>query len=465
MASSNSHSRSAFLGKTGSDEAPLDRTYYQILNVSPTASSSEIKRAYYSLSLQYHPDRTQNLDDFTRRDYAERFKLISQAYTILSDPEKRTLYNRYGKDERVLANGSAGISLDEFDAEEFFRIMFGGEEFKDIIGDFELAKAFKSGLTDLLNDAENRDRELTPEEQEEKARQRQANADQRRQAREQRLENLSKNLIEKISIFTDVPPSNTHEKQNTTALNHFIEVIRTDRTNLLQAPYGEQLLHSIGYIYSSKARRWSSKMDSQEGHIGRRMIGFGKHMHSAWKEHAHIVKETIKTVKSAIQWGQSMSKLAQATSEDEENSPSSSSPPFTHHSGHLEYSGYTPPASPPPPTSTSPSTSPSTSSTATATPNEKNISSASSNRIRSARKGSAQPVVPLTEEQKRQLEADTAAKSMDALWRAVKLEIESVQRDVCDRVLNDQQCPRDLLRRRCIAVAKLGELWQETSSD
>ncbi len=72
--------RSGFLGKTGTDEAPLDKTYYNTLNVSPTATSSEIKRAYYTLSLQYHPDRTQSLDDFTRREYAERFKLISQAY-------------------------------------------------------------------------------------------------------------------------------------------------------------------------------------------------------------------------------------------------------------------------------------------------------------------------------------------------------------------------------------------------
>jgi DnaJ-domain-containing protein 1 len=72
--------RSGFLGKTGTDEAPLDRTYYNILNVSSTASATEIKRAYYTLSLQYHPDRTQSLDDFTRREYAERFKLISQAY-------------------------------------------------------------------------------------------------------------------------------------------------------------------------------------------------------------------------------------------------------------------------------------------------------------------------------------------------------------------------------------------------
>ena len=72
--------RSGFLGKTGTDEAPIDKIYYNILNVSPTASGIEIKRAYYTLSLQYHPDRTQSLDDLTRRDYAERFKMISQAY-------------------------------------------------------------------------------------------------------------------------------------------------------------------------------------------------------------------------------------------------------------------------------------------------------------------------------------------------------------------------------------------------
>lgn len=75
--------KSAFLGKTGTDEAPLDKTYYNILNVSPTATASEIKKAYYSLSLQYHPDRTQTLNEITRRDYAERFKLISQAYSTL----------------------------------------------------------------------------------------------------------------------------------------------------------------------------------------------------------------------------------------------------------------------------------------------------------------------------------------------------------------------------------------------
>ena len=85
--SSSNSNQSGFLGKTGTDEAPLDRTFYNMLNVSPTANVTEIKRAYYTLSLQYHPDRTQNLDEFTRREYAERFKLISQAYcrTMIED--------------------------------------------------------------------------------------------------------------------------------------------------------------------------------------------------------------------------------------------------------------------------------------------------------------------------------------------------------------------------------------------
>jgi len=79
--SSHSGIRSGFLGKTGTDEAPLDKTYYNILNVQPTATPSEIKKAYYSLSLQYHPDRTQTLNEITRKEYSERFKLISQAYS------------------------------------------------------------------------------------------------------------------------------------------------------------------------------------------------------------------------------------------------------------------------------------------------------------------------------------------------------------------------------------------------
>ncbi|CAF2385707.1 unnamed protein product [Rotaria sp. Silwood2] len=431
--STNNNIRSGFLGKTGTDEAPLDRTYYNILNVSPNANASEIKRAYYALSLQYHPDRTQNLDDFTRREYAERFKLISQAYSILSDPEKRTLYNRYGKDERLVSQGNDGISLEDFDAEEFFRYMFGGEEFIDIIGDFELAKSFKYAISEIFNE-----NEQTTDQQNRRL----AYTEERAKAHEERIKKLSTNLILKLSIYTDIFLSESNDIQSTQALNVFIEKIRSDIPNLLQAPHGEQLLHSIGYIYSTKARFWLSKMDSQEGHLGKRILGYGKNVQTLWRDRAHVIKETVKTVKCAVQWHQSMSKLANVTDEESNDSQY----PFQHHSGHLEYSGFTPSE---PTISTS-----SINSNANMTPPMKH---------KQKTKSSTRSIVPLTDEEKRQLETDTATKSMEALWRATKLEIESIQRDVCDQILNELSCPREIRRRRCKALSKMGELWQQAS--
>lgn len=68
------------------------KDYYKILNVPKTASAAEIKKAYRKLSLKYHPDKN------SAPDAAQKFAEISQAYDVLSDPEKREAYNRGGED-------------------------------------------------------------------------------------------------------------------------------------------------------------------------------------------------------------------------------------------------------------------------------------------------------------------------------------------------------------------------------
>lgn len=68
------------------------KDYYKILSVPRTASAAEIKKAYRKLSLKYHPDKN------PAPDAAEKFAELSVAYDVLSDPEKREIYNRGGED-------------------------------------------------------------------------------------------------------------------------------------------------------------------------------------------------------------------------------------------------------------------------------------------------------------------------------------------------------------------------------
>ena len=67
------------------------RDYYDILGVNRNAQGDELKKAYRKLAMKYHPDR--NPDDTSA---SEKFKEVTEAYEILSDPSKRTAYNQFG---------------------------------------------------------------------------------------------------------------------------------------------------------------------------------------------------------------------------------------------------------------------------------------------------------------------------------------------------------------------------------
>lgn len=110
------------------------RDYYEILGISRDASPEEIKKAYRRLAIKYHPDR--NPDN--SKEAEEKFKEVSEAYKILSDPEKRQIYDQYGH-AGLEAEVGAGAGFGGFDVDPFkiFEEVFGRGAFGgDIFGDF-----------------------------------------------------------------------------------------------------------------------------------------------------------------------------------------------------------------------------------------------------------------------------------------------------------------------------------------
>ncbi|MCM8787131.1 MAG: molecular chaperone DnaJ [Candidatus Omnitrophica bacterium] len=94
------------------------RDYYEILGVKKNASLEEIKQAYRQMALRYHPDR---VEAGQKKEAEEKFKEISEAYAVLSDPQKRALYDQYGH---------AGIDQ-RYAQEDIFR----GADFSSIFKD------------------------------------------------------------------------------------------------------------------------------------------------------------------------------------------------------------------------------------------------------------------------------------------------------------------------------------------
>ena len=93
--------------------------YYEILQVSRDATSAEIKKSYRKLAIKYHPDK--NPGD---KEAEEKFKLINEAYGILSNEEKRAIYDRYGK-EGLDRNGGGFSNQNMDDIMDIFNSMFG----------------------------------------------------------------------------------------------------------------------------------------------------------------------------------------------------------------------------------------------------------------------------------------------------------------------------------------------------
>ena len=106
------------------------RDFYEILGVDRSSSQEEIKKAYRKLAMKYHPDKNQG-----DQEAEKRFKEAAEAYEVLSNPEKRQRYDRFGHEGVRGGNGHGpGGFTDINDIFDAFSDIFGGGSFDDVFG-------------------------------------------------------------------------------------------------------------------------------------------------------------------------------------------------------------------------------------------------------------------------------------------------------------------------------------------
>ncbi|CAL8090552.1 unnamed protein product [Calicophoron daubneyi] len=122
-----------------------DPDYYAVLGLQRNSSAEDVKKAYRRLALRWHPDKNPN----NKEEAERRFKLIAEAYDVLSDESRRRIYDQYGKAGLVNgvphADNGYGGEFDYFsvftpfqfhfrDPMDIFREVFGGSGFESLFG-------------------------------------------------------------------------------------------------------------------------------------------------------------------------------------------------------------------------------------------------------------------------------------------------------------------------------------------
>jgi DnaJ-class molecular chaperone len=101
----------------------MDRSYYELLQINSNSSQNDIKKAYRKLAMKWHPDKNKDNKELAE----EKFKEISEAFQVLSDPQKKKIYDKYGKD------GLEQNNMNDFDHSgmgDLFSNLFGHKQRK-----------------------------------------------------------------------------------------------------------------------------------------------------------------------------------------------------------------------------------------------------------------------------------------------------------------------------------------------
>lgn len=196
--SDNSRSSLGFAG------APVPQKLYELLQVPRDATEGQIKRSYYVLARKYHPDK--NANDSQSKD---KFQQLAEAYRVLSDPESRAVYDRYG-DRGLVKN-----SVDVIDPSTLFAMVFGSDQFVHLIGELQLAS-----LASNVDESGNTPTEVVME-----------------QIQRARVGKLVLEMVKSLKRWVD------GDKKG------FLQAAHRQMKELRETSFGPSLLHTVGNVY------------------------------------------------------------------------------------------------------------------------------------------------------------------------------------------------------------------------
>lgn len=320
----------------------VDTTYYNLLGVQPSATALDIKKAYRKAAIRLHPDK--NPDD---PEAAARFQEVGEAYQVLSDDKLREKYDKYGKQESIPSEGFE-------DPAEFFSMIFGGEAFRDWIGELSLIKemtkqaelssyeeetkteepapekaaeptstemplsteghlpsnpvpeATQSAAKETLylgDGSGETEKHLTKEEREKQKRQEELDKFEE-ECRVKKIETrneLAEKMVTRLSVFTETDMADDIAES-------FRQKMKYEAESLKMESFGLEILHSLGTIYKTKAKILL-KSQTFLGGIG----GLWWSM----KDKGGVIRETFSTVSSALDAQRTMQEYTKMQEDNE----------------------------------------------------------------------------------------------------------------------------------------------------
>lgn len=226
-----------FAKKSGStvaaDRKVKDTAYYDLLKVSPNATSSQLKKAYYKEARICHPDK--NPDD---PKSAQKFQELGHAYQILSSEDSRAAYDKNGVSE----SGDAEMKITDIDPKVFFAVMFGSEAVRPYIGELWIANKADSIMKDqaLMEEFKEDQADSDTDASRENAKERSAGDALKQRKREVEC---AINIRQRIAPFVDGSQDEAE----------FIALCQAEAADITKGMFGDVFCSVIGFVLEVEA--------------------------------------------------------------------------------------------------------------------------------------------------------------------------------------------------------------------